>query len=481
MWSKEVIMQEIRAQRNYNDAPPYGLVGFLDDRVNRIMGYAIIRQIRARRHNCIVPDPMDELIDYCTGTQSLLSEETGNFCANWIYNESFPGACKWEEFKYFSAAELGTFPSAGRLATYSGGGYIIRLNGPQPYILKRLTQLQKNNWIDKNTRAVILEFSVYNAHTNLFSINTIMAEFLDGGGLISKWRFDPIRLIKTPGFKGAMTSFAEILFAMAVTFFTLSELWLLRKEKCKYFESYWNLAEIMVLLISYCVIGLYVYRAMLTKEALEVFVETKGNGYVRMDSAAFIDNFFLFTTGLLVFFSTLKLIKLLRFNKRMNVLSETMAICWNELKIFLIVFATIFFAFASLFLFMFSNTLEDFSNILPALQTCFKMMLGKFDFQAMQRANAFSPVLFFVFSVMNSMVLINIMLTIILQAFAIVKGGYKIQENRLNMIDFVWGQFKQFIRKEERPRLHVKMVETDRKEMKCNDDNSDSEQLPEKV
>ena len=481
MWAKDVIMQELRAQRNYNNAPPYGLVGFLDDRANRIMGYAIIRQIRSKRYNCIVPDPMDKLINHCTGTQTLLNEETGDFCAKWIHNESFPGACKWEEFKYFSTAELGTYPSTGRLATYSGGGYIIRLKGPQSLILKRMTQLQKNNWIDKNTRAVILEFSVYNAHTNLFSVNTIMAEFLEGGGIIVKWRFDPIRLIKTPGFKGAMTSFAEILFALAVSFFTLQELYLLRKEKCKYFESYWNLAEMMILAISYCTISLYVYRAMLTKEALEMFIETKGNGYVRMDSAAFIDNFFLFTTGLLVFFSTLKLIKLLRFNKRMNVLSETMAICWDELKIFLIVFAIIFFAFASLFLFMFSNTLREFSGILPALQTCFKMMLGKFDFQAMQRANAFSPVLFFVFSVMNSMVLINIMLTIILQAFAIVKGGYGIHENRLNMIDFVWSQFKQFIRKEERPRLHVKMVETDKKETKSTEDNSDRKQLPEKV
>ena len=483
MWAKQVIMQEIRAQFSYNGAPPYGLKGFLDDRANRMMGYAIIRQIRTQRHNCEAPEPMDKMIDQCSGARSLLFEESKNFCAKWIYNESFPGACNWEEFRYFSAADLGTFPSTGRLGTYSGGGYILRLNGPQQKILNRMTELQENYWLDGNTRAVILEFSVYNANVNLFSINTVMAEFLDGGGIVPKWRFDPIRLIKFSGIQGTITTIAEMLFLIAIALFTLVELWKMKNQKCSYFSSYWNLTEVMILLVSYCTIGLYVYRYMLTKEALEEFNRTSGNGYVRMDSAAFIDTIFLFTTGLIVFFSTLKLIKLLQFNRRMNVLSETIAICWDELKIFLIAFAIIFFAFGCLFLFMFSSTLEDFASIIPALQTCFKMMLGKFDFQAMQRANAFSPVLFFVFSVMNSMILINIMLTIILQAFNLVKTDINAKENRLNVIDFVWSEFLQFIRKEERKRTHVIVKFTDKKDSDSTNISSgnNSDELPDKV
>ena len=481
-WAKEVIMQELRAQSWYNRDPPYGLKGFLDDKASRMMGYAIIRQIRSRRHNCEAPEPMNKIIDHCSGVRSLLQEETGDFCAKWTLNETFTGACNWEEFKYFSAAELGTFPITGRLGTYGGGGYVIRLNGPQNHVLMRMTQLQKNFWIDGNTRAVILEFSVYNANVNLFSINTVMAEFLEGGGIIRKWKFDPIRLIKATGIQGTITSLAEIFFVLAIAFFTLSELWLLKKQKCKYFTSYWNLAEVIILIVSYCTIGLYVYRAMLTKEALEEFNRTNGNGYVRIDSAAFIDQIFLFTTALIVFFSTLKLIKLLKFNRRMNVLAETIGICWDELKIFLVAFAIIFFAFSCLFLFVFSTKLEEFAHVTSALQTCFKMMLGKFDFQAMQAANSISPIMFFVFSVMNSMILINIMLTIILQAFNLVKKDLNKQENRLNVIDFVWMQFRQFLRIQERAKTHVQMKVTDKKEnleMNCN--TSDADELPDKV
>lgn len=47
-WSREVLVPNLKAGPWYNGGQPFGLRGFLEDRVNRIMGFASLRQVRAR-------------------------------------------------------------------------------------------------------------------------------------------------------------------------------------------------------------------------------------------------------------------------------------------------------------------------------------------------------------------------------------------------------------------------------------------------
>ena len=42
----------MRVQPWYNGREPYGLKGYLNDRVNRLIGYAIVRQVREEMGTC---------------------------------------------------------------------------------------------------------------------------------------------------------------------------------------------------------------------------------------------------------------------------------------------------------------------------------------------------------------------------------------------------------------------------------------------
>ncbi|XP_047496061.1 polycystic kidney disease protein 1-like 2 [Penaeus chinensis] len=481
-WSQNVILKELRAQRWYNDEPPYGLRGFLGDRNNRIMGYAILRQVRSDPTRCKVVKPMDGVVKSCSGSRGILDEDYRDYCAHWRVNATFSGACQYPEFHYKTAGELQTYPMVGYLGTYGGGGYVVRLKGAESDIIDRLYLLQKLDWIDKSTRAVMLEFSTFNANINLFATASVIAEFNEGGGIVPKWRFEPIRLLPKTGAAGYIVTLSEIIFVVCTVIFTLKELWKIKKQKCLYFTSYWNIAEICILVTSYATVGVYVYRFLLTQEALDIFEETYGNGYIRLDSAALMDQFYLYLVAIICFFSTLKLIKLLQFNKRMDVLALTIRLCWDELSIFFVAFGIIFFAFSCLFYFMFLMQLQEFARFIAAVETCFKMMLGKFNFEAMNIANPMSPILFFAFSVINSMILINIMLTIILKAFNDVKVDLEKRENKYDVIDFVWSSVRRALRVEERPPHHVTPdVEAKASTIKSQPTYGDSDELPDKV
>ena len=53
---------------------------------------------------------------------------------------------------------------------YSGGGYVFQLAGRQSEITSKLTRLKTQDWMDELTRAVFVEFSVYNAQVSSFKV-----------------------------------------------------------------------------------------------------------------------------------------------------------------------------------------------------------------------------------------------------------------------------------------------------------------------
>lgn len=476
-----MILQELRSQRWYNNEPPYGLRGFLEDRDNRIMGYGILRQIRSDPRACQVSKPLNQLIKSCSGRRETDREDTRNFCDGWSFEERFSGECHYDEFQYRTGAQLETYPVQGKLGSYGAGGYVIRLNGRQDDDLDKLKTQQKMGWIDRHTRAVMLEFSTFNANVNLFTTGSVIAEFNDGGGITPTWRFEPVRLLSHSGSWGFIILMCECIFVIATFLFTIWELWKMKQMKCEYFASYWNISEICILVTSYITIGVYVYRYFLTKEAIAKFNNTYGNGYVRLDSAVLMDKIYFNLIAIIVFFSTLKLIKLLQFNKRMDVLALTIRLCWDELSVFFIAFGIVFFAFCCLFYFVFITAIEEFARFITAIQTSFKMMLGKFDFEAMNQANPVSPILFFVFSVMNSMILINIMLTIILKAFNEVKINLERRKNKYDLIDFVWSTVRRTLNLEKAADNSVTPNTQDKPHNKSSPSYSSTDDLPDKV
>lgn len=77
----------------------------------------------------------------------------------------------------------------GGISTYGGGGYVFELRGDEKSLLLRTKELETQAWIDRYTRAILIEFTVYNPGTNLFSVNTMVLEKPNSGSFHSRWRY----------------------------------------------------------------------------------------------------------------------------------------------------------------------------------------------------------------------------------------------------------------------------------------------------
>jgi hypothetical protein len=59
-----------------------------------------------------------------------------------------------------------------------------------------LNDLNANLWLDRGTRVVFLDFTVYNANINLFCQIKLMVEFPASGGAVPSSSFSTVKLIR---------------------------------------------------------------------------------------------------------------------------------------------------------------------------------------------------------------------------------------------------------------------------------------------
>ena len=67
------------------------------------------------------------------------------------------------EYEFKSEEERDSRTLTADYSHYSGGGYELKMKGHIDKLKQKLITLQNNSWIDNRTRALITEFSVYNA------------------------------------------------------------------------------------------------------------------------------------------------------------------------------------------------------------------------------------------------------------------------------------------------------------------------------
>ncbi len=63
-------------------------------------------------------------------------------------------------------------------------------------MLGNISMLKELSWIDMQTRAVIIQMSLYNPNVNLFIFVTIVAEFSPSGGVSPSARVEPLALLE---------------------------------------------------------------------------------------------------------------------------------------------------------------------------------------------------------------------------------------------------------------------------------------------
>jgi hypothetical protein len=137
--------------------------------------------------------------------------------------------------------------------------------------------------------------------------------------------------------------------------------------------------------------------------------------------------------------------KLLRFNPRIQVLSQTLKGAAGPLATFSVVFLVFFLAYALFAFAVFGKDLQSFYNFVTTSESVMGLLLGSFDYREIEYVQPIiGPIFFFTFMVFGNFIIMNMFLTIIMDVFAEAKeqvGGGD-DSDEFEVVDYMIRRFR---------------------------------------
>ena len=339
-----------------------------------------------------------------------------------------------ERWDHQTMIDLRGFPYWGIITMYSGSGYVANLGYDPVTAYTVVADLHSNGWLDIQTRAVFVEFTVFNANTNLFGIVSYFIEFPPSSAAITTAQYQVARFYLH--LNGGQT-LAHVLVIFFMLYFLYREGKLIYKQRLAYFKGFWNWVEVILVICEFMLVVLFLARLYEVDRNLLQLRENP-NDYVGFQYAGNADALMTYVLGILVFFYTLRFLRLLRFNKNFLVIGKILSRVSAPILSFCLPFISGFLAFALLAFAMFGSELEDYSSFVRTLVTQLSMTLGDFDFEAIFMVNpTVATLYFFSFIGLNVMVLMNMFIAIINDSYAEIQEETAEIENELEIVEYV--------------------------------------------
>ncbi|XP_035036957.2 polycystin-2 isoform X1 [Hippoglossus stenolepis] len=393
---------------------------------NLLLGVPRLRQVKVRNESCSIHQDLRDEVQDCYNMYTPTNEDTSSF-----------GPRNRTAWVYTTESEMNDSSYWGQVSKYGGGGYYQDLSRTKAESVVQLQFLKDHLWLDRGTRAVFLDFSVYNGNINLFCIARLLAEFPATGGVVTSWQFQTVRLMRYVSSWDYFVAVCEVAFCIFILYYVVEEVLEIRIHRLHYFKSLWNCLDVLILVLSVVAIIMNITRTAMVGSCLKGLLE-KDSSHPSFQPLANLQVQFNNVAAVIVFFSWVKIFKFINFNKTMSQLSSTMSRCAKDLVGFAIMFFIIFLAYAQLAYLVFGTQVNDFSTFQASIFTQFRIILGDFEFSEIEEANpVLGPIYFTTFIFFIFFILMNMFLAIINDSYSEVKADMSQQRSEMEMTDLI--------------------------------------------
>jgi hypothetical protein len=172
---------------------------------------------------------------------------------NWTPNNSSfaEQSDVYNAFQYTHWNTINSYPVSRVNTSYQGGGYVYKMNGNSSQVSYDLQQLQSLNWIDRQTRALFVEFSIYNPNVKLFSYCYILIEILPTGSLVKSYRFYQLSLFDFNENSASFDLVSAFIYLAFICLMTEKQVYLIFKQKTAYLKKFWSYIDFILIAFSF--------------------------------------------------------------------------------------------------------------------------------------------------------------------------------------------------------------------------------------
>jgi len=412
---EDTFVPNVFVTTDYNDSPldPSRLGYVLD--VDKIIGSVRLEQKRVKddRTLCPIPPVYASLIDTCYPR---------------IRSELDVSA------EVYGPEDRFTSTATGFFADFGGQRFVQDLPNDASVddVIATLRSLRKDSWIDAQTREVRVIFTVYNPAADLFCNVQLFFHFAHTGGIrveasfrtismLRQWLLlTPTRTFFPPELRHQLLFALELSFLLMVLAMVVAEVrQLARLGWFAYISSVWNVIDLFNLSLFIIFFFFRFFFVALTSlldfrpspSTYSEFRYMAGLVYQSQNLTAF--------NCVLTY---IKMFKYLQFSTRLSQLTHTLTEASEDLAGFIFMFLLVFMAYAFSFHMAFGMDVSSFQDFTNSFFTLFLIILGDFNFEQLRLANdLLGPLLFISYIVIVYLILFNMFLAIIGEAYVRVK------------------------------------------------------------
>ena len=195
----------------------------------------------------------------CNPEYSEDNLETKEFVNSWARTGQ-----SWNNpWAFVTETELNGSSYFGEFASYPHSGYFTYLGKTKTDLADRLQRIKAAGWLDSNTRAAFVEFTMQNININKYVAIAVAFEMSATGLILPKLETLYFRIHMYTRNIDYFRLFCEVIFGL-LTFYML---WCIqhkaRRKGWKMFDKFWNIHLIFTFFASAGVVGLSIYRLLL--------------------------------------------------------------------------------------------------------------------------------------------------------------------------------------------------------------------------
>lgn len=385
------------------------------------------------------------------------------------------------------------------MAMFDGGGYVAELGYNSLSAINVIKVLEENRWIDNQTAAVFVEFTVFEPSSSLFSAIKLLFERSPIGGSHALVNIKTLSLYASPDPKSrSLFQICQLLLMIILIVFIFAEIGKLRREKCSYFTGLWNWLELFQISSTICALVFFFLKESQTSQFVKKIQENPFKTS-STDNIEFMSDLETYLLSFVIFIVTIKFLRLIKFNRHVCQVIGTMQRAATKVFSFMTVFVIIMLAYTQVGFVVFSSEVKAYSSFYSSLRAMLLLLFGgEMYFQELQSTSRYiTPVFLFGYLSSMAMVLLNMFLAVLNdsykevknfdpgEAFADVELGQfiidyasqkiqKLKDDTLELVEYMVCSLIRFFQKDEQNR-HDSDLEEAKLELLEDNDGVDNE------
>lgn len=307
-----------------------------------------------------------------------------------------------------------------------------------------MQNMWNSDWIDEKTRVVFLEFTLYNPNANLFSVVEIMFEFPNTGAVTPFHQIFSSKLYHYSTNIAIYVAVSECLFVAFNIGFVIIEY---KKYKVlgtqKYFDDFFSYIELIQIVFSFSIIGLFFQRLVSVGNVMNIFKESDGNTFISFYTAISWDYILGHVMAFLIALVMLKAIKLLKYNKRTYMVADVLDHAKGMILNYLIMCFVLVVGLGHFATLAFGKLMKDYNNMYSSFNSIVKFSLGFADLHGLQEANRIlGPIYFFVFIFIVIFIFMDMFVAILNYGINDSRLRFDQRQSKFKLLEYVFRRLK---------------------------------------